>query len=154
MNLYSLIRSRFPTAPDTPFLVDRDGKELGYPALDEHTARLAARLTALGVAPGDRVAIQAEKSIDGLLLYLATLRPAPAPLPLTPAYPAPEISYFLKDSEPALFVGNPDRGDGARRSLTLPELVEGAAPGGFTDVPRAPDDLAAILYTSGTTGRS
>jgi malonyl-CoA/methylmalonyl-CoA synthetase len=152
MNLYTLFRARFPADPDPPFLIEPDGAELSYAALDERTGSLAGRLAELGVAPGDRVAVQAGKSVAGLLLYLATLRAGAVHLPLNPAYTAPEVRYFIEDSEPALFVGDPERG----ADLTLEALVEGAAgpSGGFEDVPRAPDDLAAILYTSGTTGRS
>ncbi len=156
MNLYSLFSTRFPAEPSAPFLIGSDGSELTYGALDARTARLAARLVELGVAPGDRVAVQAEKSAPGLLLYLATLRAGAVHLPLNPAYTAAEIRYFLEDSEPALFVGDPARGTGARLSLPMDELAEAAGGGapGFEDAARAPDDFAAILYTSGTTGRS
>ncbi|HEX8222225.1 MAG TPA: malonyl-CoA synthase [Allosphingosinicella sp.] len=155
MNLYSLFRARFPADPAAPFLIEPDGTELSYAALDERTGSLAGRLVELGVAPGDRVAIQAEKSVPGLLLYLATLRAGAIHLPLNFAYTPAEVRYFLEDSEPALFVGDPGRGAGARRSATLEEVVgEARAEAGFEDVERAPDDLAAILYTSGTTGRS
>ncbi|HEX8512679.1 MAG TPA: malonyl-CoA synthase [Allosphingosinicella sp.] len=156
MNLYSLIRSRFPADSRAPFLIEADGAELSYRALDERTGSLAARLAELGVVPGDRVAVQAEKSIEGLLLYLATLRAGAVHLPLNPAYTAAEVRYFVEDSEPALFVGHPGRAGGARRAETLEALVEGALHAGrsLDIVARAPDDLAAILYTSGTTGRS
>ena len=155
MNLYGLIRSSFPADPGAPFLIRPDGSELSYAGLDESSGRLAAWLVALGVTPGDRVAVQAEKSVDGLLLYLATLRAGAVHLPLNPAYTAAEVRYFLEDSEPALFVGDSTRGRGARRCETLDSLVESATGfGAFADVPRAADDLAAILYTSGTTGRS
>ncbi|MET1113199.1 MAG: AMP-binding protein, partial [Allosphingosinicella sp.] len=154
MNLYSLFRSRFPAEPEAPFLIEPDGATISYAALDSRTARLAARLRTLGVAPGDRIAIQAEKDVAGLFLYLATLRAGAVHLPLNPAYTAPEVRYFLEDSEPALFIGDPARGVGARRTETLAALAEGAAATHFDDVARAPDDLAAILYTSGTTGRS
>jgi malonyl-CoA/methylmalonyl-CoA synthetase len=155
MNLYTLFRSRFPVDLDAPFLIPPDGSRLSYGAMDERTGILASRLAKLGVAPGDRVAIQAEKSVAGLLLYLATLRAGAVHLPLNPSYTAAEVRYFLEDSEPALFVGDPARGAGARLSLTLDQLTGSArVAGGFEDVPRAPDDLAAILYTSGTTGRS
>jgi malonyl-CoA/methylmalonyl-CoA synthetase len=152
MNLYSLIRSRFPSDPGAPFLIEADGTELSYGALDERTGSLAARLAERGVAPGDRVAVQAEKSVAGLLLYLATLRAGAVHLPLNPAYTAAEVRYFVEDSEPALFVGDPERGGGARRVETLEALAEGALQAGRSPdiVPRSPDDLAAILYTSGT----
>ena len=104
MNLYSLFRSRFPPDPGSLFLIGPDGSELTYAALDERTAELAVRLVELGVAPGDRVAIQAEKSIEGLLVYLATLRAGAAHLPLNPAYTAPEVRYFLEDSEGSFLI--------------------------------------------------
>jgi malonyl-CoA/methylmalonyl-CoA synthetase len=156
MNLYSLFRSRFPADRRAPFLIGPDGGEISYAALNERSGHLATRLVELGLAPGDRVAIQAEKSAAGLLVYLATLRAGAVHLPLNPAYTAPEVRYFLDDSQPALFIGDPARGMGAKHSATLAEVVEGAADGGsdFEDVARGPDDLAAILYTSGTTGRS
>jgi malonyl-CoA/methylmalonyl-CoA synthetase len=156
MNLYTLFRSRFPADPAEPFLIEPDGGELSYSALDERTGQLASRLVELGVAPGDRVAIQAEKSVSGLLLYLATLRAGAVHLPLNPAYTPSEVRYFIEDSEPALFVGDPARGAAARRAETLEALVDQASrgPARFDDVERGPDDLAAILYTSGTTGRS
>jgi malonyl-CoA/methylmalonyl-CoA synthetase len=154
MNLFSLFRARFPADRQAPFLIGPDGAGLSYRTLEDRTGRLAARLAGLGVAPGDRVAIQAEKSVSGLLLYLATLRAGAVHLPLNPAYTAAEVRYFLEDSEPALFVGDPALGSGARRAETLEALVEGAAAADFDDVARGPDDLAAILYTSGTTGRS
>jgi malonyl-CoA/methylmalonyl-CoA synthetase len=156
MNLFSLIRSRFPADRSTPFLFEPDGAEISYAALEERTGALAARLAGLGVRPGDRVAVQAEKSVTGLLLYLATLRAGAVHLPLNPAYTAAEVRYFLEDSDPALFVGDPALAAAAGKAERLEALVEGIAgpDGRFEDVARAPDDLAAILYTSGTTGRS
>ncbi|HEX6375436.1 MAG TPA: malonyl-CoA synthase [Allosphingosinicella sp.] len=155
MNLYALFGCRFPADRKALFLIEPDGGKLSYAALDERTARLAGRLIELGVAPGDRVAIQAEKSVAALLVYLATLRAGAVHLPLNPAYTAAEVRYFLEDAEPALFIGDPARGAGARQKAMLAEVVETATGrAGFEDVAREPDDLAAILYTSGTTGRS
>jgi malonyl-CoA/methylmalonyl-CoA synthetase len=147
-NLFSLIRSRFPDDLATPFLIE---PRLSYGDLLERSGRFANLFLDLGVAPGDRIAIQAEKSVDALIVYLATLRAGAAHLPLNPAYTAAEIRYFLDDSEPALFIGDPALG--GRPLESLAEAARGL-PAAFRDVSRAPDDLAAILYTSGTTGRS
>jgi malonyl-CoA/methylmalonyl-CoA synthetase len=147
-NLFTLIRSRFPDDLDTPFLIE---PRLSYGELLERSGRFANLVLGLGVAPGDRIAIQAEKSVDALIVYLATLRAGAVHLPLNPAYTAAEIRYFLDDSEPALFIGDPALG-----GRPLESLVAAAEemPAAFADVARGPDDLAAILYTSGTTGRS
>ena len=163
MNLWSLIRSRFPDDPGTAFLIGPDGSELSYARLEELSGRLAGLLRARGVAPGDRVAAQTEKGPWSLILYLACLRAGAVYLPLNPAYPAPETRYFLEESEPALFVRDPARaGDGTdvpAETLAADgagSLVEAALarPAAFDDAGRDSDDLAAILYTSGTTGRS
>jgi malonyl-CoA/methylmalonyl-CoA synthetase len=98
----------------------------------------------LGAEPGDRVLVQAEKSIEGALLYLASLRAGLVYVPLNTAYTAAELGYFIADAEPALIFAPGHR--------DLAELD--AAPAHFETVTREPDDLAAILYTSGTTGRS
>jgi malonyl-CoA/methylmalonyl-CoA synthetase len=101
-------------------------------------------LARLGAAPGDRILVQAEKSIEAALLYLASLRAGLIYVPLNTAYTAAELSYFIEDVEPKL-VFAPGHRD-------ISELD--ASPADFETVPRGPDDLAAILYTSGTTGRS
>ena len=98
----------------------------------------------LGAAPGDRVLVQAEKSVEGALLYLASLRAGLIYVPLNTAYTAAELAYFIEDAEPKLVF--------APGHLDLNALD--AAPADFETVARGPDDLAAILYTSGTTGRS
>jgi malonyl-CoA/methylmalonyl-CoA synthetase len=122
---------------------------------------------ALGVRPGDRVAVQVEKTPEAALLYLATLRAGAVYLPLNPAYTLAELDYFIGDAEPALIVCTPAarhgllgvaRGAGvetldAAGKGSLADRAAGA-PKLFDDVTRAADDLAAILYTSGTTGRS
>ena len=138
------------------------------------SARFAATLRDWGVRPGDRVAAQVEKSIEAVMLYLACLRAGAVFLPLNPAYTADEVRYFLGDAEPRVFVCDPveagalasaAKATGARLE-TMGVWREGdrdagtifaADPGPgttFETVPRGPDDLAAILYTSGTTGRS
>ena len=98
----------------------------------------------LGAEPGDRILVQAEKSVEGALLYLASLRAGLIFVPLNTAYTAAELSYFIEDAEPKLVFAPGHR--------HLNELD--ATPVDFGTVPRGPDDLAAILYTSGTTGRS
>jgi malonyl-CoA/methylmalonyl-CoA synthetase len=138
-----------------------------YQDLDRQSGRLANALVDLGVRPGDRVAVQVEKSATNLLLYLATVRAGAIYLPLNTAYTLVELAYFVGDAEPALIVCDPAaRGGvegvaGAALVETLDAAGEGslanlasAQPEAFETRPRAEDDLAAICYTSGTTGRS
>ncbi|MGE5501490.1 MAG: AMP-binding protein, partial [Ignavibacteriales bacterium] len=132
--------------PAAPFLERQDGQVDTYGDLLAHTARLAHALVARGVGPGDRVAAQVEKTPENLYLYLATIRAGAVFLPLNTAYTDAEVDYFVSDAEPRLLV----------RDEVLAELVEEARglPAEFETVPREPNDLAAICYTSGTTGRS
>jgi malonyl-CoA/methylmalonyl-CoA synthetase len=101
-------------------------------------------LARLGARPGNRVLVQAEKSIESALLYLACLRTGLVYVPLNTAYTAAELAWFVEDAEPALVFA-----PGHRDLAGLD-----AAPADFETVARSADDLAAILYTSGTTGRS
>lgn len=150
-------------------LILPDGTRLGYDQIDRMSGQLANLLAAQGVKPGDRVAAQIEKSPEALALYLACLRAGAVFLPLNTAYTAPEIAYFIGDAEPALVVCDPARagardafmGDGKAALMTLAADGRGslmdaarAMPEDQAPTPRGPDDLAAILYTSGTTGRS
>ena len=138
------------------------------------SARFARTLRDWGVEPGDRVAVQVEKSIEAVMLYLATVRAGGVFLPLNPAYTADEVAYFLGNAEPRVFLCDPAHENDLRpiaakagtRLETLGVLRDPNDPPGtlfeadpgpgatFDDVERGPDDLAAILYTSGTTGRS
>ncbi len=133
------------------------------------TARLAGALGAAGVAPGERVVVQAGKSPAFLALYGATLATGAVLLPLNTAYTAAEVGYFVADAEPRVVIVDPARAEAiaphaaaaGARLLTLDaagggSLAEAAAtmPATFAPVPRGADDLAALLYTSGTTGRS
>jgi malonyl-CoA/methylmalonyl-CoA synthetase len=152
---------------DRPFLIAPDGTATSYSAFLEATGRMANALTALGVAVGDRVAVQVEKSPAMLALYLACARAGAVFLPLNTAYTIPELDYFLGDAEPALVVCDPARREGvggiargarvetldAEGAGSLQDLAAGQSPA-FDTLERGPDDLAAILYTSGTTGRS
>jgi malonyl-CoA/methylmalonyl-CoA synthetase len=142
-NLYTLFASRFPDR-DRPCFIRADGSALSYGDLEAGAGRLAALLKGKGVEPGDRIAVQAPKSPEMVMLYLATLKFGAAFLPLNTAYTPAEIDYFLNDAEPALFV---------RDAAALAREAAGLAP--LADVvPRSAQDMAAILYTSGTTGRS
>ena len=169
-NLYELFESRFPANRDAPLLVLEDGSDVSYGAAEQGAARYAALLAGLGLAPGDRVAVQVEKSPEALLLYLGCLRAGLVYLPLNSAYQEGEIAYFLENAEPRAVVAQPRSLPwlvplaerlGIRNVFGLDEhgrgsLVDAArsAPARFATIPRAGDDLAAILYTSGTTGRS
>jgi len=150
-------------------LIQPDGTTLSYGAVSSRTARYAAALVAAGVKPGDRVAAQVEKSVEALFLYLGCARSGAVFLPLNTAYMPAELDYFLDDAEPTLVIASPDRRDtmeqlakkaGARVETlgtdgdgTFPALAASVDAASWQDVARAPDDLAAILYTSGTTGR-
>ncbi len=167
--LFDHVRAR--AVPGRPFLETPEGRRWSYDDLVAESGRYAAALVALGVEPGDRIAVQAEKSPAVLFLYLGCLRAGAAFLPLNTAYTPAEIAYFLGDAAPALFVCDPGKQAalasvaataGVRHVLTLDAAGEGTMARDaatvrepdFADRPREPGDLAAILYTSGTTGRS
>lgn len=149
-------------------LIREDGRVLTYADLDAHSRRYAAALHAVGVVPGDRVLVQVEKSPEALFLYLACLRAGAVFLPLNSAYTATEVEYFFNDAAASLIVCGQDHesvyrkmAGGRARVLTLDADADGSLPrlaeeerDGWVDVVRGPQDLAAILYTSGTTGRS
>jgi malonyl-CoA/methylmalonyl-CoA synthetase len=146
-----------------------DGTRISYADLIARAGQMANVLVARGVKVGDRVAAQTEKSVPALVLYLATVRAGAIYLPLNTAYTLNELEYFITDAEPSLVVCDPAKAEGigkiaakvgakvetlgadGRGSLT--EAAGKASPD-FATVPRGNDDLAAILYTSGTTGRS
>jgi len=168
-NLFDLIAARAPR-PDQMALETPDATALSYGALLERSAQAANALRRLGVEPGDRVAAQVDKSADLIVLALACLRAGAALLPLNVAYTLAELEYFLGDAEPALTVCRPAslaavRDLAHRLGLKAVESLGQACDGTFAEaiaaelpafetVPRSRDDLAAILYTSGTTGRS
>ena len=144
-----------------------DGRKMSFGDFFDGVERLAAALMKLGLEPGDRVAVQVEKTIEALQLYVASVLAGGVYLPLNPAYTAAEIDYFLRDAEPRIVVCDPTKqkaicaAAGAANVLTLDgngagSLVTVAAERDEKFVPaaRGPSDLAAILYTSGTTGRS
>ena len=121
------------------------GERITYGDAERRSAQLAHALVAAGVGPGDRVAVQAQKSPDAVLLYLACLRGGAALLPMNTAYTADEVAHLVADADPAVFLDDAGLDDLAAGARTQAET--------FDDADVQPDDLAALLYTSGTTGR-
>ena len=147
-----------------------DGSAWTRAQLLERTARYANVLESLGVAPGDRICLQIEKSVETMALTLGAVRAGAVFVPLNTAYTTAEISYFIGDAEPRLLVCDPSRREALRDSAqkagvthvetlgpdglgSLAALADAASPD-HGPVARGADDIAAILYTSGTTGRS
>ena len=173
-NLFSALRAAFPSDLDRTAVeaTAPDGSTLLYSwhDLDQASARMANLLASLQLPEGSRVAVQVEKSVEAMILYLATLRAGFVFLPLNTAYQSAEIEYFVSNAEPAVVVCTPGNfgwvskiafTQGSQHVFTLGDdrtgsLLDRAAHHGdaHTPVPREADDLAAILYTSGTTGRS
>ena len=169
-NLYALFHSRFPADKSKTFLETENGRVITVGELEDSAARYAGHIRALGVGPGERVAVQVEKSPEALILYLACLRAGVIYLPLNSAYREGEIAYFLGDAEPKIFIHSSRDSDWVAPictrlkvpfHFTLNEDGRGSWAENAADAtpmldiaPRAADDLAAILYTSGTTGRS
>ena len=167
-NLFSRLFDRLDD-PNRLAIETHDGERITYGDLIARAGQFANVLVARGVKPGDRVAVQVEKSVANLVLYLATVRAGAVYLPLNTAYTLNELDYFITDAEPSLVVCDPAKAEGIRAIAakvgarvealdshgkgTLPEAAAKASPD-FATVPRRNDDLAAILYTSGTTGRS
>ncbi len=173
-NLYALFRSRFPQDLDDCWLETEDAKYYSWRDLERGTAKIANLFASLDLPPGSRIAAQVEKSPEALMLYLATVRAGFVYLPLNTAYRASEMEYFIENATPAVVVCSPKNFGwitqiafraGTRHVFTLDEPHQGRNSGTllsravhhadhFDTVHRDPDDLAAILYTSGTTGRS
>jgi malonyl-CoA/methylmalonyl-CoA synthetase len=169
-NLYAILASRFPQDDGAPCLILPDGRSASYGEVERESARCANLLVLLGLRPGDRVAAQVEKSPQALFLYLGCLRAGCVFLPLNTAYQKGEVAYFLSDARPALFVCRPQAAAMAEElaeELEVPFVLELADDGGgdlageaatmpdqYETCVRKGEDLAAILYTSGTTGRS
>ena len=166
-HLFDAIRQA--SRPDAIFVETTDGRTWTYADMLDQSGRMAAALDTLGLRPGDRVAVQVEKSPEALILYLACVRAGAIYLPLNTAYTLAEIEYFLEDSEARIVVCASRNRDGVRaiaeKSGALVETLDADGSGSLTNLARdeepdfinatrGPDDLAAILYTSGTTGRS
>jgi malonyl-CoA/methylmalonyl-CoA synthetase len=157
--------------PEQLFLKLPDGRRFNYAELHEQSGRIAAALAGFGVGLGDRVAVQVEKSAEAVLLYAACLRMGAVFVPINVANTPNEVNYFLRDSQPRVMVGRPhDRAwleplaaaAGVLHTATLGAEGEGSllelARASAAHFPPAPSadgaSLAAIVYTSGTTGRS
>ena len=169
-NLFAALRAAFPKALDDIAVETDDGLRYSWRDLERATAMLANLLGSLKLPKGSRIAVQVEKSVEALVLYLATLRAGHVFLPLNTAYQSAEIDYFIGNAEPAVVVCSSKNFGwvskiafkaGTHHVFTLNDdrtgsLLERAAHCGDRHeiAVRAADDLAAILYTSGTTGRS
>ncbi len=169
-NLFAALRAAFPPNLDAPAIETDDGLSYSWRDLERATAMLANLLESLDLPAGARIAVQVEKSVEAMLLYLATLRAGFVYLPLNAAYQSAEIEYFICNAQPAVVVCSGKNFGwvskiafqaGVRNVFTLDDdrsgsLLERAAacPDQHQVAHCGPDALAAIVYTSGTTGRS
>jgi malonyl-CoA/methylmalonyl-CoA synthetase len=170
-NLYRRFEAAFAAAGTRTALRSPTGDaRMSYRDLGEAVGRTANALAALGVAPGDRVGVQAEKSMACVLVYLATLKAGAVHQPLNTAYTAAELGHFIADAEPRVIVCDPARQAemralGDRHGVRAVVNLDAAGRGSFSElasrmdtthetVSRAATDLAGLLYTSGTTGRA
>ncbi|MEM7338246.1 MAG: AMP-binding protein [Actinomycetota bacterium] len=175
-NLYALLSSRFDQHRDRPFLISPTdgGPTLTYTDVDHRSAAIATALRQAGAQPGDRLVAQVDKSHDAVALYLACLRSGLVYVPLNTAYTAEEVGFFIGDAEATVFVFGTDReaklrpvadlagipilyslgadGDGSLAKAADDVVTHDAVEHDIIE--REPDDLACMLYTSGTTGRS
>jgi malonyl-CoA/methylmalonyl-CoA synthetase len=167
-NLYSHFRPQFAANRQKELLQTESGRSYSYDDIDRFSARIATALTEQGIAAGDRVSVQVEKSPQCLCLYLACLRAGFVFHPLNMAYKPAELDYFLTNAEPTAVICD-SRNEGSIRAIaakagtaqvltlnadgtgTLTDLANQSADA-FETVERGRDDLAALLYSSGTTG--
>ncbi len=168
-NLYAILARRFPSDPESIFLIDGDERNYSYADLERESARFAQHLTNLGLNRGDRVTVQVEKSPQALWLFLACVRGGFVFHPLNPAYTPREVEFFLRDAKPMVVIYasalTTSTGKIARQ-LRVPHSYTLDSTGGgsllqaskdddacFDTVASGPDGLVALLYSSGTTGR-
>ena len=165
-NFFSTLAQVAARSLEQPALILEDGSVRSYAELYQRAGQYAGALVELGAHPGDRVVVQVEKSAENLALYLGCLQAGMIYVPLNTAYTREEVAYFLADAEPVVFVGGTEDGALAAR---FPEIslqsLDASGQGSMarradgltsrsTIAPRKAEDLAAIVYTSGTTGRS
>jgi len=171
-NLFSLIEANFPADLHAACLITGSGVNFSWNDLNHASAKIANLLTGLDLPKGSRVAVHVEKSPEALILYLATLRAGLVFIPLNTAYHSTEMRYFIEDAQPAVVVCSPKNFGwlaqlafqlGCSHVFTLDDclpnqgsLLQRAAPlsSQFDTVNSKPEDIASILYTSGTTGKS
>ena len=169
-NLYLQFSGNFERRPDKVMIDTPSGEQYRYRDVLSTSRRMARALRESGVVPGDRVVVQVDKSPQAIMLYLACLQTGAVYLPLNTAYTEAEVEYFLTDAEPRFHVCRPDDIDTARRlaqrcGVSVVESLGAEADGSLMErVAKAEEDphiaeleandLASILYTSGTTGRS
>ena len=169
-NLFAALRAAFPADLNAIAVETDNGLNYSWQDIERATAMLANLLVSLKLPPASRIAVQVEKSVEAMLLYLATLRAGYVFLPLNTAYQSAEIEYFIGNAEPAVVVCSSKNFGwvskiafkaGTQNVFTLDDdrtgsLLDRAAhcSDKHTVAVKQPDDLAAILYTSGTTGRS
>jgi len=169
-NLYNALRAGFPADLQRIAVETDQGLAYSWSDLERGSAMMANWIDSLQLPAASRIAVQVEKSVEVLMLYLASLRSGHIFLPLNPAYQLSEIAYFLTNAEPALVVCAPKQfsavskiafQSGTQYVVTLDEqrggsLLQRAVHHSdvHTPVHRQPEDIAAIIYTSGTTGRS
>jgi len=167
-NLYTHFDRQIARHREKELLCTASGRSYSYRNIAERSAQIAHTLTSLGAVPGDRVSVQIDKSPESLCLYLACLRAGLVYHPLNLGYKKKELEYFLSNAEPTLVICDPANIEssssiaesvGAKAVLTMDADGNGTLPNNaniqgqnFETVTREPDDLAALLYSSGTTG--
>jgi malonyl-CoA/methylmalonyl-CoA synthetase len=161
MTLLQIAQARLRN-PNAIFVSCDDGRIFTYGQFWALAGRLGQALLGQGAKPGDRIAVQVEKSVESIALFYACVRAGLIFLPLNTAYTPNEISYFLGDAEPCLFISSPNKSAPANvKTLTLDDVGGGSlielaqgCDGALEDAADDAERLAAILYTSGTTGKS
>jgi malonyl-CoA/methylmalonyl-CoA synthetase len=158
-DLYTRFARSFSEFAQKEF-IEAEARSWTYREVEREAGRLATVLQGLGVTPGERLLVQTDKSVETLILYFACIRAGAIYLPLNVDYTEAELEYFVADAEPVLAVCRPESvdlferiGKGALAVRTLERLFAGLPEQVAAPVPCRPDDVAAILYTSGTTGK-